>query len=215
MIPNILCALMLAAVWLRLSVRLPLAVRGGLALLLAVWALLPFPVGLAGWVMSYLSHLSITSGLLALVAIQHRLSGHYWLPVGQLRAVCVMLVALALFFYPMSLGSSYADPYALGFGDVLFSSVLLLIGLFAWLNRAYAPCVVLIAAQGAFYFNLLHSDNLWDYLIDPWLVLWATGWLVRDRLVMRRDVRAAARRQATAGEERHRTATSEPAGSRS
>ncbi|HEX5677872.1 MAG TPA: hypothetical protein VFX91_07875 [Alcanivorax sp.] len=214
MIPNILCALVLAAVWLRFTVRLPVPVRAGSAALLMIWALLPFPIGLAGWVMSYLSHLSITSGLLALVAIQHRLSGRYWLPTGQLRAACVMLVALALFFYPMSLGSSYADPYALGFGDTLFSSVLLLIGLLAWLNRAYAPCVVLIAAQGAFYFNLLHSDNLWDYLIDPWLVFWATGWLVRDRLVVRRDVRDARRQAASTASEAHHPAP-EPAGSRS
>ena len=92
--------------------------------------------------------------------------------------------------------------------------MLLLIGLFAWMNRAYAPCVVLIAAQGAFYFNLLHSDNLWDYLIDPWLVFWATGWLVRDRLVVRRDVRAARRQAATSAGEVSRPAT-EPAGSRS
>ena len=92
--------------------------------------------------------------------------------------------------------------------------MLLLIGLFAWMNRAYAPCVVLIAAQGAFYFNLLHSDNLWDYLIDPWLVFWATGWLVRDRLVVRRDVRAARRQATTRAGEAPRPA-SEPAGSRS
>ena len=214
MISSLICALVLAAIWLRLSVRLPLPVRGGLAVVLVVWSLLPFPVGLAGWAMSYLSHLSITSGLLALAAIQHRLRGRYWLPVGQLRAACVMLVVLALFFYPMSLGSSYADPYALGFGDTLFSSVLLLIGLFAWMNRAYAPCVVLIAAQGAFYFNLLPSDNLWDYLIDPWLVFWATGWLVRARLVVRRDVRAARRLAATRAGEAPRPAA-EPAGSRS
>ena len=86
--------------------------------------------------------------------------------------------------------------------------------MFAWMNRAYAPCVVLIAAQGAFYFNLLHSDNLWDYLIDPWLVFWATGWLVRDRLVVRRDVRAARRQATTRAGEAPRPA-SEPAGSRS
>lgn len=214
MIPNVICSLVLAAVWLRLSARLPLPVRAGLAVALVVWALLPFPVGLAGWVMSYLSHLSITSGLLALVAIQHRLRGHYWLPVGQLRAVCVILVGLALFFYPMSLGYSYADPYALGFGNILFSSVLLVIGLIAWMSRAYAPCIVLIAAQGAFYFNLLHSDNLWDYLIDPWLVFWAAGWLMRDRLMARRDRRPAGRGDMADGE-RPYGPVSEPAGSRS
>ncbi len=162
MIPNILCALMLVAVWMRLAARLPVPVRVGLAAILAVWALLPFPLGLAGWVMSYLSHLSITSGLLAVAAIHHRLRGRYWLPVGQLRAVCLMLVALALFFYPMSLGSSYADPYALGFGDILFSSVLLAIGLFAALAFFRVTGFILRRLGG-------HLGQAWQYLYARFL----------------------------------------------
>ncbi|MBM7332611.1 hypothetical protein [Alloalcanivorax marinus] len=192
MMPELICALVLVAVALRLGARLPRPARAVLAALALVAALLPFPYGLSGWVLSYLSHFSLSSGLLALVAIQHRLTGHYWLPVRELRAACLLLVGLALWFYPMSLGSSYADPYALGFGDTLFSAVLLLVGVFAWLNRAYASCVVLVVAQLAYGANVLHSDNLWDYLIDPWLVFWAIGWLVRDRLLVRRAQRLPA-----------------------
>ena len=56
--------------------------------------------------------------------------------------------------------------------------------------RAYATCLILVSAQLAFGADLLVSDNLWDYLIDPWLVLWAAGWLIRDRLLQARAMPA-------------------------
>lgn len=192
-VSELICALILIAAVLRFTTRWRPLWRAGLAALTLLVALLPFPWGLSAWVLSYLGDFSITSGLLALVAIQHRLTARYWLPVRELRGSCLVLVVLALWFYPMSLGSSYADPYALGFGDYLFSGVLLLVGLFAWLSRAYATCLLLIVAQLAFHFSLLQSDNLWDYLIDPWLVSWATGWLIRDRLFSVREGRAGKR----------------------
>ena len=134
--------------------------------------------------------LSRNFGLLAVLAIQHRIVGHYWLPLKQLRGACMMLVLMALWFYPMSMGSSYTDPYALGFGNFQFSTALLLLGLLAWVLRAYATCLILVSAQLAFGADLLVSDNLWDYLIDPWLVLWAAGWLIRDRLLQARAMPA-------------------------
>ena len=187
----LVCALVLVAVQLRISASL-LSVRGRiiLSVLVFVWAVLPFPLGLAPWVNSYLAGFSISSGLLAVLAIQHRIVGHYWLPLKQLRGACMMLVLMALWFYPMSMGSSYADPYALGFGNFQFSTALLLLGLLAWVLRAYATCLILVSAQLAFGADLLVSDNLWDYLIDPWLVLWAAGWLIRDRLLQARAMPA-------------------------
>ena len=186
----LVCALVLVAVQLRICASL-LSVRGRVVLsaVIFVWSVLPFPWGLAPWVISYLAGFSITSGLLAMLAIQHRIAGHYWLPLKQLRGACLMLVLMALWFYPMSLGSSYADP-ALGFGNFGFSTALLLVGMLAWVLRAYATCLILVAAQLAFGADLLVSDNLWDYLIDPWLVLWAAGWLIRDRLLQARAMPA-------------------------
>lgn len=187
----VVCALVLVAVQLRISANL-LSLRGRLVLacVVFVWSLLPYPWGPGAWVLSYVSGFSITSGLLAVLAIQHRMVGHYWLPVRELRTACLMLVLMALWFYPMSMGSSYADPYSLGFGSFGFSTVLLLIGLLAWVTRAYASCLILVAAQCAFGAGFLASDNLWDYLIDPWLVCWAAGWLLRDRLLRARAMPA-------------------------
>ena len=93
----LVCALVLVAVQLRISASL-LSVRGRiiLSVVVFVWSVLPFPWGLAPWVISYLAGFSITSGLLAMLAIQHRIAGHYWLPLKQLRGACLMLVLMGL-----------------------------------------------------------------------------------------------------------------------
>lgn len=184
----LIAALVLVAVQLRMSaVLLSKPARIVLALVVLVWALLPYPWGPAAWLLSYLSSFSVASGLLAVLAIKHRITGIYWLPQNQLRGACVLLVVLALWFYPASMGSTYLDPYALGYGDFTLSTILLLVGLAAWVMRAYASCLILVAAQLAFRFDLLASDNLWDYLLDPWLVCWAAGWLIRDRVLQSRS----------------------------
>ncbi|MED5239400.1 MAG: hypothetical protein VX379_07475 [Pseudomonadota bacterium] len=184
----LIAALVLVAVQLRIcAALLPMPARVILALVVFVWALLPYPWGPAAWVLSYLASFSVASGLLAILAIKHRITGFYWLPVSQLRGACVLLVGLALWFYPTSMGSTYLDPYALGYGNFTLSTILLLVGLLAWVLRAYASCLILVAAQVAFHLDLLDSDNLWDYLLDPWLVFWAAGWLIRDRVLRSRN----------------------------
>lgn len=196
----LIAALVLVAVQLRISAAmLSKPARMVLALVVFVWALLPYPWGPAAWVLSYLASFSVASGLLAVLAIKHRITGIYWLPVNQLRGACVLLVVLALWFYPTSMGSTYMDPYALGYGNFTFSTSLLLVGLLAWVLRAYASCLILVAAQVAFHFDLLASDNLWDYLLDPWLVFWAAGWLIRDRLLRSRNQGAGQSAVAVAG----------------
>ena len=196
----LIAALVLVAVQLRFTAAMmPEKARMVLAVVVFVWALLPYPWGPAAWLLSYLSGFSIASGLLAVMAIKHRIVGYYWLPVNQLRGACILLVGLAVWFYPASLGSIYLDPYALGYGNFQFSTALLLVGLLAWVMRAYASCLILVAAQLAFRLDLLASDNLWDYLIDPWLVFWAAGWLIRDRLLRSRTPQAPSEAGADAG----------------
>lgn len=101
------------------------------------------------------------------------------LPGEQQRMLSVTVLLVAVWFYPLSLGAAAPDPYALGFGDFRFSTALLLLGLAAWVSRAYALCLMLVLAQAAFHFRVLHSDNLWDYLLDPALVVYALVVLLR------------------------------------
>ena len=65
----------------------------------------------------------------------------------------------------------------MGFGDFRFSTALMLLGLYVWISRYYVLCAWLAISQMAWYLQLLPSDNLWDYLIDPWIALFAPwGW---------------------------------------
>jgi len=182
MISMILTALVLAAIAGRVACALPVKPRSLVMALVFVAAALPFPWGVAGWVQSLTSEFSVTSALLALAAILHRVRGDVLLPESSLRTACWLVAGLSLVFYPLSLGVSLLDPYALGYGDFRFSTALLLIGMLAWVLRAWAICVVLVCAQLAYAADLLRSDNLWNYLLDPFLVMWVYGWLVRDLL---------------------------------
>ncbi|WP_202560491.1 hypothetical protein [Alcanivorax sp. DP30] len=203
----LIAALVLVAVQLRISAALlSRPARIVLSLVVFLWALLPYPWGPAAWLLSYLASFSVASGLLAVLAIKHRITGIYWLPVNQLRGACLLLVVLALWFYPASMGSTYLDPYAMGYGNFSLSTGLLLVGLLAWVLRAYASCLILVAAQLAFRMDLLASDNLWDYLLDPWLVCWAAGWLIRDRLLRSRNGEGGAQSAAAADDAGHNDA---------
>ena len=182
MISMILTALVLAAIAGRVACALPVKPTNLVMVLVFVAAALPFPWGAAGWVQSLTSEFSVTSALLALAAILHRARGNVLLPESSLRTACWLVAGLSLVFYPLSLGVSSLDPYALGYGDFRFSTALLLVGMLAWVLRAWAICAVLVCAQLAYAADLLRSDNLWNYLLDPFLVMWVYGWLVRDLL---------------------------------
>ncbi len=195
MLANLVCALVMAAVAARLVPgRCSRTLRAGVVALVLVWMLLPFPWGGAGWVLAFAGHFSLTSLLLALAALVCRLHGRALVADGEMRALCALVLVTALVFYPSSLGAISFDAYALGFGDFRFSTALLLLGMAAWIVRAYAGCVVLIVAQCGYAIGALPSDNLWDYLLDPWLVFWAAGWLLSD---LRRRLAAAGAPAAT------------------
>jgi len=85
------------------------------------------------------------------------------------------IVFTSLWFYPCTLGLTYFDPYDLGYNintlhwcllTYFFSAALY----FYYRNNIFL-CGTITLSTLAFYFNLLESDNYWDYLIDPILVL--------------------------------------------
>lgn len=90
------------------------------------------------------------------------------------RLVLLGLIALAsIAFYPMALGVGPYDPYHLGYGSLSFVVALLLLALAAWL-RGYVLITLCIALGTlAWATGWYESDNLWDYLIDPFVSIYA------------------------------------------
>ena len=175
---------LLAWLWSLFGARVPDNWRWPLALLLAVAMLLPWPWGVAHWLPAYLGQFSVVTVLLALDRLGRWFGPGGWLQDREVRKLAWLLPAVAVWFFPLSLGVTALDPYALGFGDFRLSTALLLLGLYFWIGRDYGLCLLLVAAQVAWRLELLPSDNLWDYLLDPWLVIWSLVWLARRERVV-------------------------------
>lgn len=144
-------------------------------LLAVVLLLMLIPFGgmpFAAYVRGVSGDLSIT----LLVLLGCVLAGYRPISAEEInqRHTLLMLIAMAaILLYPLALGLASFDPYRLGYGDPWFVATLLLIALTAWTWKHYliASCIALatIAWSAGWY----ESGNICDYLLDPWLAIYA------------------------------------------
>jgi hypothetical protein len=92
------------------------------------------------------------------------------------RSVLLALIVLAsLVFYPLALGISYMDPYRLGFGNMWFGGILFLIAMIACYKRFPLTALCVALSVLAWSMGWYESTNLWNYLFDPFLAVYAIG----------------------------------------
>jgi len=180
------CGLLgLAAVATSLRLRrLPVPLRYAVILAAALAVFVPIgDLSIAAYLRGVTGDLSVTTLVLAGAACLAQLTGRT--PIGQrdLRALCCLLVLAALFLYPFGLGWTSFDPYALGYGSIGFLTALLLFTMAAWWARLYLIVFVVITAALAYLANAYESRNLWDYLIDPLVSVYALASLLAPRTV--------------------------------
>lgn len=148
----------------------------------AVFVLLLLPFGEvppAAYVRGMVGDLSVTMLVLLGYAAGRR--------VGVFRAVdasrsiggLLLLVLAAGMLYPLALGAAPYDTYRWGYGEPGFLGLLLGIALAG--IALGMPLVVLsiCLAVLAWVVGWSESDNLWDYLLDPLLVIYALAALLR------------------------------------
>lgn len=182
----------LALVWMLLALRLPFVIRFSQAhrilFVAAMYGAVMLPVlglSLAGWLRGMVGDLSISSVVLLAVAIitrMHRLAGgtadESWF-ARQRLALLSFISVLAFLLYPFALGIGMVDPYRFGFGSVIFIVLLGVLSLWA-LKRNLVLLVLTIAlAVLAWRLAWYESTNLWDYLIDVPLAIYAMGALLK------------------------------------
>jgi hypothetical protein len=166
---------------------LPLRRRAGalgaaiIVLSIPLWGVSP-----AGFVRGMTGDLSISTLVLLALALVRSLSGHALAGEANRQAMVKAIAIAALIFYPFALGVGMFDPYRLGYGNLWFMAALL--GLAVWGSLRYsmllASCIALAVA--AWTCGWYESPNLWDYLLDPWLAVYAITaqvkyWLARWR----------------------------------
>lgn len=176
---------------LALLVRLPriqvFPLRRKAGVLAAAVIVLSIPlwgVSPAGFVRGMTGDLSISTLVLLALALVRSLSGHALAGESNRHAMIGAIAITAILFYPLALGIGMFDPYRLGYGNPWFMAALL--GLAVWCSLRYSTLLALCTALAvaAWSCSWYESPNLWDYLLDPWLAIYAIAvqgknWLAR------------------------------------
>jgi len=167
----VLLCLAFATVLLPLN-RLPLAVRLLLIVVITLTVLLPLSE-YPGWyyVRSIFGDSSITALFLYVALILQQNFSWQLYQENELVLLRRLVLAAALLLYPFALGVAQYDSYSLGYANPWLLTVLLILTLFCWYKKYYFLAVALTAGVTAWSLQLLESLNLWDYLIDPALLL--------------------------------------------
>ncbi len=188
----------LALVWVLLALRLPLATRLSQpkrwVFVLVVYGavLLPiFGLSLVGFLRGMMGDLSMTSVLLlvaALIARLRQLAGNEARAVWNQRerfALYFFVSVLALLLYPFALGIGLFDPYRSGFGGVELLVMLALLSLWSMRNGLYLLPTACSLAVLTWSIGWYESTNIWDYLIDVPLAMYAIVKTVKAMLQAR------------------------------
>jgi hypothetical protein len=135
-----------------------------------LFSLLELP--LAAYVRGFTGELSITAMLLLWTA--------YFSPkeIQVPAAMKVWIALVAIVFYPLALGVSMLDPYAWGFGSFTLLAAVIATALIVWFAGSNRIAIILALAILAWAVGWHESANLWDYILDPFLGLWAIGSLI-------------------------------------
>lgn len=162
----------------------PLIAKLFLILLLSNLFFWPIGLGmelpLAAYVRGVIGDLSVVTMLLLWTSL---LPGSKPAPLAfQFSVACIAIV-----FYPLALGFGMIDPYAWGYGSTLFFITVLLVavvcGLANWSKGVWMIALAILAWAAHWH----ESANLWDYLLDPFLVIWALMALFGTLYRRRRD----------------------------
>ena len=138
----------------------------------SLWSILAFP--------------SVTTVALLLLAMADegvRRSVRYLFPV-------IAITGIAL--YTTTIGGPPYNMYRLGFSP--YAPLVLAVAAALVATRAPKIALIALAVLVAYDLHLYRSRNLFDYAIDPILVLIATVWCVRRVWINRSSLRASLRR---------------------
>lgn len=125
----------------------------------------------AAYLRGAIGDLSTTSMLLLLLGL---LPGMRDWNVPPERDRSLFLIACtAAVFYPLALGWGGFDPYRLGYGNAWFLGVLLGVTLLAVWRRLPTLAGAIALAVLAWSAGWYESTNIWDYLLDPLVSIYA------------------------------------------
>lgn len=158
-------------------------------LVIVICAVVPLiPIGgltVAEYMLTIVGHLSVTSMVLLAMALYRSFNERQIFRDHERNLLLAFVVAGSLMVFPETFGFDQFNGYQLGFGSVAFSIGLMSISLAFVLLRMYVAAAAIVLGVAAFELQLAVSNNLWDYLIDPALAIYACAaivWLIVRRI---------------------------------
>ena len=145
-----------------------------LAGLLLLGMLIPlYGLSIAQWLRSAVGDLSVLTMVILLNILSKRLFDFNLLKPVSRQYLLWGIVITGTLFYPFALGVGSVDPYHYGFAPVGLSVLLTLLSIVSWIAGKRDLAVVVLLPLLSFNLQMLESGNLWDYVIDPVLFMYA------------------------------------------
>lgn len=139
------------------------------------------PVGglpVYGYFWGVIGQPSITTMLLLGGVVVARLSNRRPLPSADVKWLLGCVAAAGFVLYPTGLGLTSVDAYRFGYRPLALLVILPALAVTGWASGKRAAALFPVVAVAAFDLRLLESENLWDYLTDPVVTLFAWGWVI-------------------------------------
>jgi hypothetical protein len=102
------------------------------------------------------------------------------LSTGDPSVLFYGIAAIGMILYPTALGLSKWDLYRFGYNTTFLLPPLLIAVLMMWFSGGRIAAMIVLIAIIAHNFRLFESNNLWDYLIDPFITIYAFVWVGRQ-----------------------------------
>ena len=92
--------------------------------------------------------------------------------------LCAAVLTLAFTLYPMALGVGPYDSYMLGYQPSVLLTLVAAMGVLAVQKKYWVSAAAVVVVLFGYWLRVLPSQNFWDYLLDPILVIFAVIYLL-------------------------------------
>lgn len=162
----------------------PGGVASGLLIIGALSMLEYQQVDLAGWLLAWTGTLSIATLMALALGVLPGLG--IAMPISKLERVVAHLfwLGLGVMLFPAALGFGSYDFYVLGYDQEMAWAAVLL-SLVFWAAKQRILAIWLVLSVLTWRLQLAESPNLWDYLVDPWIMIGSGIWLIAQLFTKR------------------------------
>ncbi|KOR30792.1 hypothetical protein TI04_04115 [Achromatium sp. WMS2] len=143
------------------------------AAIISLWPVMGTGLDVASCLLPTIGFFSCSSLILIALAVGNLLQWGIRISSFELNLLLGVASILGPVLHATASGWTSFNLYTLGFTSVMLALGVGMIAAGAWIGDFKLIAILMLTALWAWLLNLGESQNLWDYLLDPWLVLYA------------------------------------------